>query len=70
MATLQIPDELASLIELGAQRAGESREVFIREAIRSHIEDMQDVATAKEHLLNPDDTLSLDEMKKNLGLDD
>jgi hypothetical protein len=31
---------------------------------------MQDVAIAKEHLLHPSDTISLDEMKRNLGLDD
>ena len=70
MATIQIPDELERLIEHGAQRTGESRDVFLREAIRSHLEDLQDVAAAKEHLLHPDDTISLDEMKKSLGLDD
>ena len=70
MATIQIPDELASLIELGMQRTGESREDFLREALRSYIEDMQDIAAAREHLLHPDDTISLDELKKNAGLND
>lgn len=70
MATLQIPDELESLIELGMQHTGESRDVFLREAIRSHLEDLQDVAAAKEHLLHPDDTISLEELKKNAGLND
>jgi predicted DNA-binding protein len=70
MVTIEIPDELERLIELGVQRTGESRDVFLREAVRSHIEDMQDVAAAKEHLLHPDDTITLDELKKNAGLDD
>jgi predicted DNA-binding protein len=70
MATIEIPDALESLIELGMQRTGENRDVFLREAIRSRLEDMQDVAAAKEHLIHPNDTVSLDEMKKNLGLDD
>jgi predicted DNA-binding protein len=70
MATIQIPDELEWLVELGMQRTGESREDFLREALRSYIEDMQDIAAAREHLLHPDDTISLDELKKNAGLND
>jgi predicted DNA-binding protein len=70
MATIQIPDELENLIELGARRTGESRDVFLREAIRLHLEDLHDVAAAKEYLLHPDDTITLDELKKNAGLND
>jgi predicted DNA-binding protein len=70
MATIQIPDELASQIAHGAQSAGETSDAFLREAVLSRLEDMQDVAIAKEHLLHPSDTISLDELKKNLGLDD
>jgi len=69
MATIQIPDDLASQIERGAQRAGESYDAFLREAVLSRLEDLEDVAIAQEHLLHPDETLSLDELKKNLGLD-
>jgi predicted DNA-binding protein len=70
MVTLQIPDELESLIALGMKRTGETRDVFLRKAIRLHLEDLQDVAAAREHLLHPDDTITLDELKKNAGLND
>jgi len=70
MTTIQIPDELANQIEQAAQSAGETYDAFLREAVLSRLEDLQDVAIAKKHLLHPDDTLSIDELKKNLGLDD
>ena len=56
MATIQIPDDLASQIEQGAQRAGESYDAFLREAVLSRLEDLEDVAIAREHLLHPDET--------------
>ena len=42
MAVIQIPDELALQIEEGAQRAGESRDAFLREAVLLRLEDLKD----------------------------
>jgi RHH-type transcriptional regulator, rel operon repressor / antitoxin RelB len=69
MATIQIPDELASRIEQAAQRAGESSDHFLRQAVLSRLEDLEDIAIATERLNNPEETISLEELKKNLGLD-
>ena len=66
---VQIPAEIESKLQEVAQRIGESTDSLVREALLSYLEDMDDVAVAKEHLLHPDDTISLDELKKNLGLD-
>jgi len=66
---VQIPAEIESKLQEVAQRTGESTDSLVREALLSYLEDMDDVAVAKEHLLHPDDTISLDELKKNLGLD-
>ena len=69
MTTIQIPDDLASQIEQGAQSAGETYDAFLREAVLSRLEDLQDVAAAREYLRQADDTVSLEDLKKNLGLD-
>ena len=67
---VQITAEIESRIDALADRTGESRDDLVREALLAYLEDMDDVAIAREHLIHPDDTLSLQEMKKNLGLDD
>jgi predicted DNA-binding protein len=69
MTTIQIPDELASQIEQGAQRAGESSNDFLRQAVLSRLEDLEDVAAAADWLAGPQEIISLAELKKNLGLD-
>jgi predicted DNA-binding protein len=70
MVTLQIPDELASLIELGMQRSGESRDVFLREAVRCRLEEIEDIAIATERLKNPGKRISLAEIGCKYGLTD
>jgi RHH-type rel operon transcriptional repressor/antitoxin RelB len=67
---VQIPAEIESQIDALADRTGESKDDLVREALLAYLEDMDDVAIAKEHLLHPDEMLSLGEMKKNLDLDD
>jgi predicted DNA-binding protein len=66
---VQIPAEIESKFHEVAQRTGESADSLVREALLTYLEDMEDAAVAKEYLLHPEDTFSLDEMKKNLGLD-
>ena len=66
---VQIPPEIESQYEKVAQSTGESADNLVRKALLSYLDDLHDVAVAKEYLLNPEDTLSLDELKKNLGLD-
>lgn len=70
MVILQIPDELESLIELGAQRTGETRDVFLREAIRTRLEEIEDIAIATERLKNPGKRISLAEIGRKYGLND
>lgn len=70
MAAIEISDELARQIEQGAQRAGESSVDFLREAVLTRLEDLEDIAAAREYLRNPGETISMEELKKNLALDD
>ncbi|HWY99601.1 MAG TPA: ribbon-helix-helix protein, CopG family [Edaphobacter sp.] len=70
MAAIQIPDELAEQIDQAAQRAGEARDVFLREAVQSRLDDQDDVAIAAERLKNPGKRLTLEQVKRDLCLDD
>jgi len=70
MVNIQIPDELASQMEKGAQSAGETRDAFLREAILSRLEDLEDIAIATERLKNPGRRIPLEEVVRDLGLDD
>lgn len=70
MTTVQIPDEIAHQYEDRARAAGCDTDTFIREALIAKLEDMEDVEIAMERLQNPQPTLSLGEVKRNLGLDD
>ena len=70
MAAIQIPDELAEQIEQAAQRAGETRDVFLREAVQSRLDDLEDIAIAAERLKNVGRRLTLEQVKRDLGLHD
>jgi predicted DNA-binding protein len=70
MATIQIPDELESLIEQGAQRAGETSAAFLSEAVLSRLEEIEDIAIATERLKNPGTRISLQEIGRKYGLAD
>jgi predicted DNA-binding protein len=70
MATLQIPQELAELIEQGAQRSGETHVSFLSEAVQSRLEDLEDLDIAMERLRSPGTRIPLAEVEKNLGLSD
>jgi RHH-type rel operon transcriptional repressor/antitoxin RelB len=70
MAAIEIPDELASQIEHAAQRAGQSNTAFLREAVLSRLEDLEDIAIATERINNPGERISLEQLKKDLGIED
>ena len=70
MTTVQIPDEIAHQFQDRAKAAGCDTDSFIRQALIEKLEDMEDIEIAEQRLANPQPTLSLDEVKRNLGLDD
>ncbi len=70
MTTVQIPDEIAHQYADRASAAGYDMESYIREALIAQLEDLEDVEIAMERLANPQPTLSLEQVKRDLGLDD
>ncbi len=70
MTTIQIPDEIAHQYEDRARATGNDADTLIRAALIAQLEDIEDVEIALERLKNPEPSLSLEEVKRNLGLDD
>ena len=63
-------EELAQQIDTGAHQAGETRDVFLREAVLTRLEDMEDLAIAESRLNTPGERISFEQVKRDLGLDD
>ena len=69
MTTFQVPDKIAERYEELARAEGRETDALIREALITQLEDLEDIRIATERLNNPEPSLSLEEVKKNLGLD-
>jgi RHH-type transcriptional regulator, rel operon repressor / antitoxin RelB len=68
--TVEIPQELDAALEALAARNGVDKKKYLREAIISFLEDEEDIAVATERLKNPGRRIPLNEVVRDLGLDD
>jgi hypothetical protein len=66
MTTLHVPDQLAHCYEEVARENGRDTQDFMLEALSNYLEDMRVVT---ERLNDPQPSLSLEEVKRDLGLD-
>ncbi len=48
MVLIEVPDELASQYDELARSVGQERNALIREALIEHLEDIEDIAIARE----------------------
>ncbi|MBA8667805.1 ribbon-helix-helix protein, CopG family [Holosporaceae bacterium 'Namur'] len=69
MITVRLPDEIEKRLEVLAIETGRTKTYYIKEAILSHIEDMEDRYLAVQRLEHPKKSLSMQEAKRALGLD-
>ena len=70
MTTLQIPDEIAHQFEDRAKAAGCDIDTFIREALLSKLEDLEDTEIAIARLLKQQTPIPIEQVIRNLGLED
>lgn len=72
MLALRLDDELAKRVTALAQRQGRNKSAVVREALLRYMEDQEDIALAETALQNMagQKTLSLEEARRALGLDD
>ncbi|TLU83905.1 MAG: ribbon-helix-helix protein, CopG family [Chlorobium sp.] len=74
MIGIRIPKSVGERLENLAKRTGRSKTYYIREAIMTHIDDLEDIYMAEqvlERVRRGEETVSsLDEVEKRLGLED
>ncbi|MBD3265837.1 ribbon-helix-helix protein, CopG family [bacterium] len=68
--TLQLDDDLEKRLEALSIRTGRSKKDCIREAILEYLEEVEDRELAMERLNHPTKKLTMEEVEKNLGLED
>lgn len=70
-AVVRIPKDLNQRLDQLAKRNSRSKIYYLKEALNSYLEDMEDLvlANAAEAEMKNESWLSHDELKKKLGLD-
>ena len=70
---VRLPDKTYNRLKSLAQKTGRTATYYIREAIETHLEDLEDLYIAQqaalEHHKSGSRTLSLDELDQELGLE-
>ena len=67
---IRLSDEMYNRLNKLAEKTGRTRSYYVKEAILEYMEDMEDTYLAISRIENPEGDLSLEEAKKELGLDD
>ena len=70
MTTVQISDDTAHQLKQLARATGFDTDTLIREALIEKLEDLEDICVAEERLADPRPTISLEDVKRDIGLDD
>lgn len=70
--SLRLPEDLSNRLESLAERTGRSKTFYVLEALREHIDDIEDVYLAEQRLManraGESKTHTLAEVEQNLGL--
>ena len=69
-AAVEIPQELNAKLEALATKNGVAKDQYLTEAIVSFLEDQEDISIATDRLKNPGRRIPLEEVVRDLGLDD
>lgn len=72
--SLRLPDELSERLTALARRTGRSKTYYMIEAIREHLDDLEDLYLAEQRLIaireGKEKTVPLDDVMKRYGLED
>jgi len=69
MLAIRLDKEIEEELNLLAKTRGSNRSAVVREAILRYLEDNEDLALAKQAKLQTKGSKSLEQMRKELGLD-
>jgi RHH-type rel operon transcriptional repressor/antitoxin RelB len=67
---IRLPEEMESKLSALAKRTKRSKSFYVREAVESYLEDVDDYYLGMEVLENPGRIYSLEEARKACELDD
>ncbi len=74
MIAIQLPEDVEQRLDNLAQKTGLDKSRIAHEAIMTHLEDLEDyylaVQAYEEHVQSGEKPISLDDVEKELGLDD
>ena len=70
MLAIRLPEEIERRLEILAKKTHRSKSFYVREAILTHIEDLEDYYEALSVLKHPGKIYSLDEIEKKYDLED
>ncbi len=70
MVSIRLPDELDKRLEALAVRTGRSKTFYVKEAVQEHLEDLEDYYLAVQRLEQPGRRIPMDELVKDIGLED
>lgn len=72
--SLRLPDDVSRRLQQLADRTGRSKTFYMLEAIRKHLDDLEDLYLAEQRLIDlragKSGTVPLDEVMKRYGMDD
>jgi len=69
MLAIRLPADIEQRIADLARRTGRTKTFYVKEAIMSHLDALEDKYLALDRLENPDKRWSLDDMESNLDMD-
>jgi RHH-type transcriptional regulator, rel operon repressor / antitoxin RelB len=73
MIAVRIPEDLEARLDKLAKRTGRTKTFYVREAITEHLDDLEDLYLAEKEVAKINagaKAYSLDEVRKELGLED
>jgi RHH-type rel operon transcriptional repressor/antitoxin RelB len=68
MLAIRLNPDIESRLERLAKKTGRTKTFYAREAILTHLEDLEDAYLASQRLEHPGKTYSAEEVKHELGL--
>jgi RHH-type rel operon transcriptional repressor/antitoxin RelB len=70
MLAVRLPDEIEARLTALVERTGRSKSFYVREAVREHLDDLEDYYLAVQRLEERLPTIPLEEVERRLGLAD
>jgi predicted DNA-binding protein len=70
MLSIRLDPDIERRLRTLAKRTGRSEADLAQQLIELSFEDLEDIAIAEARLANPQPALTLDQVRKELGLDD